>query len=277
MKKVHGSSPLQSNFSRIGRTVPIAVVLLVITLLPSAWAAAPASSASVASGYEIPLGELHKVKKERPAKKEIKTRKKVKREDALQPSADAVIPSEKVEQTPTAAPGLLNGGILSEIPQQPASEKSVTAVSGKTDAQQTTTVPVTIHHDPYSYVITGKRTTIQAVISSADSIKDAYCRFRAVEDGAFARMPMVLVPGTSFTYTATLPSLAAASRSLRYSVVAVDSLGNEARSQEYVIAVKPSAVLPGWQLEGSQDAIKMRLESREKPLEGFSDSGIVVE
>ena len=277
MKRVHGSSILQSDFARIGRIVFTAVALLRIMLLPSAWAASPTSSAPAASGYEIPLGELHKVKKERPAKKEIKTRKKVKTENAPQPAADAVIPSEKVEQTPTAAPALPNREISSEIPQQPASEKTVTAVSSKSDAQQATTVPVTIHHDPYSYVIAGKRTTIQAVISSADSIKDAYCRFRAVEGGAYARMPMVLVSGTSFTYTATLPSLAAASRSLRYSVVAVDSLGNEARSQEFVITVKPSAVRPGWQLEGSQDAIKMRLESREKPLEGFSDSGIVVE
>jgi hypothetical protein len=124
-------------------------------------------------------------------------------------------------------------------------------------------------------VIAGKRTAIQAVISSTHNIQAVYCRFRAAENGAYAFVPMVQVPGTHFTYAATLPSLAVSSRSLRYGIIAVDSLGNESRSREFVIAVKSSSVLPGWQFENPKDMIKIRLENKDKPLEGFSDPGIV--
>ena len=230
-----------------------AALLITILMVPSVWAVAPSSSVSDASGYEIPLGELNKVKKERPQKKEIKERKKRKGESRVhQPTADVVVPSEKVDPVPAVTP------------------VSASGVSPPV-------APITIHHDPYSYVIAGKRTTIQAVISSADSIKTVYCRFHATEKGGYASVPMQQVTGTYFTYAATLPGLAATSQSLRYSVIAVDSSGHEVRSQEFVIAVKPSAVLPGWQLDSSPDVLKIRLENREKPLEEFSDPGIVVE
>jgi hypothetical protein len=242
---VSQNDPFRDAYS-VGMNLPVTAALLIgLLLIPSAWAAVPSSPVPDASGYEIPIGELNKVKKERPKKKETKERKKKKGEDAAQqPSAEVVIPLGKNDN-----------------------------VSGKPEIS--TVAPVTIHHDPNSYVIAGKRTRIQAVISSTDSIQAVYCRFRATEDGDYALVPMLPVDGTHFTYAADVPGLAAASRSLRYSVLAVDSSGHEARSQEFVIAVKPSAVLPGWQLESSPGTLKIMLENKEKPLEGFSDPGIV--
>lgn len=249
--------------------------LVVMVLISPAWAAAPSSSASGASGYEIPLGELKKVKKERPVKKERKERTKKKVVGAVQPSAEQVAPTEKDVQIPvTGVPG--RDGLPGSR-QQPVPEKISSDILHKTEILQTSTSPVTIHHDPYSYVITGKRSTIQAVISSANSIQAVYCRFRATENGAYAVVPMVQAPGTQFTYVATLPSLGAVSRALRYTIIAIDSMGNESRSQEFIIAVKSSAVLPGWQLENSLDMIRIKRENKDKPLEGFADSGIVIE
>lgn len=230
-----------------------AAVLIMLSMCASARSAAPPPSGPDASGYEISIGELNKVKKERPQKKEPKERRNRKSQSQVQqPSAAAVVLTGKVDPAPAAATAAASRLLL------PAA-------------------PVTISHDPYSYVITGKRTILQVVISSTASTQAVYCRFRATEEGAYALVPMLQAAGTRFTYAATLPGLAAASRSLRYSIVAVDSAGHEDRSQEYVIAVKPSAVLPGWQAESSPEPLKIRLENREKPLEGFSDPGMVVE
>lgn len=272
MKNEHSRIKLPGGMLHIGEILPISVtVLITLLLISSAWAAAPSASAPDASGYEISLGELKKVKKDRPVKKEIKVRrKKVKSESMVErPSNYAVEKSGAPDQLPVAVPSVLDGATTSE--------NKAGSASGKTASSEISTGSVTIHHDPYSYVITGKRTVIQAVISSADSIQAVYCRFRAVENSSSANVPMAQVSGTQFTYGATLPSLAAASRSLRYSIIVVDSSGAETRSREFVIAVKPSAVLPGWQLENSPEMIKIKLENREKPLDGFSDPGIIVE
>ena len=238
----------------------LVVALMVMTLpISTSWAAAPSSPAADASGYEISLGELHKVKKERPVKKEIKERKRKKGEGAVhRPALGAIVPPGAVITSPAALPGEAGRGV--------SPETELPAVSAAT---------ITIHHDPYSFVIKGKRTIIQAVISSVDNIQSVYCRFRAAENGSYAVVPMMQAQGTLFTYVATLPALDAASRTLRYSVVAVDASGAEVRSQEFVIAVKPSAVLPGWQLETSAEQIKIKREDKEKPLEGFTDPGII--
>jgi hypothetical protein len=186
-----------------------------------------------------------------------------------------VTPPEKTIPAPSSTPSASSGEAVHDTGQQTTSGALNLIVTDKPEEQQPG--QITIHHDPYSYVITGKRTMIQGVISSADNIQAVYCRFHATENGAYALVPMLLTPGSQFTYAAVLPSLATASRSLRYSIVVIDSLGKETRSREFVIAVKPSGVLPGWQLKNSADMIKIRFENKEKPLEGFSDPGIIVE
>ncbi|MDA8429659.1 MAG: hypothetical protein M0T70_10430 [Geobacteraceae bacterium] len=277
MKNEQSSTHLHITSSHvIGRMLSVAVALFMMAgLIQSAWASGQPSPARDASGYEIPLGELNKVKKVRQVKKGTRVHKKRKRVSTPLPSNDvAVPPAAKVVQTPAAATAVPNGSAQPMFHQPAAPEKTIMGIASPPPPARPPADSVSIHHDPYSYVITGKRTTIQAVVSSAENIQAVYCRFRAAENGAYARVPMVQVPGTHFTYSATLPGLAAASRSLRYSIIAVDALGHETSSQEYVIAVKPSDVLPGWQLENSPGPIKIRLDDPAKPLEGFSDPGI---
>ncbi len=277
MKNEQSSTTLCINYPHvIGRMLPVTVALFMMAgLIPSAWATGQSSPALDASGYEIPLGELNKVKKTRQVKKGTRAHKKRKRVPATPPTVDVVVPPAKVIQAPAATTAVPNESVQPVFHQSAAPEKTIMGVASPPPSPRVSAASVSIHHDPYSYVITGKRTTIQAVISSAENnIQAVYCRFRAAENGAYARVPMVQVPGTHFTYAATLPGLAAASRSLRYSISAVDAIGNETSSPEYVIAVKPSAVLPGWQLENSPGPIKIRLDDPAKPLEGFSDPGI---
>jgi len=263
-----------------GRTTPATAALLIcMALIASVWSAMPVSASDV-SNYEISIGELNKVKKERPVKKERKERRKKKDEStAQQPSAGAAVSAvaaEKADLAPVSAPVETNKAVTAESAQQPAAGQAGSVSPNKAAALQTSTSPVTIHHDPYSYIRTGKRTVIQAVISSAHAgIRTVWCRFRSSENGSYALVPMVPSPGTHFTFSAVLPGLASASGSLRYAIVAVDESGNEGRSQEFVIAAKPTSVLPGWQLEPSADTIKIVRENKEKPLEGFSDPGIV--
>jgi hypothetical protein len=234
-----------------------AVVLfagLALVLFSAGCAVAQVSSAT---SYEIPLDELQKVRKERPPKREVKERKKKK----------SGVPAEQKSYGVVVQP---ENAAAADVTATPKHELGV-----KTDTDtKPIASPLSIHHEPYSYVIAGKRTVIQAVISSASIIQSAYCRFRSGENGTYAQVPMQTAPGTYFTFSATLPGLAASSKALRYAIVAVDSAGNEIKSLEYSIDVKNSAVIPGWQLEESKEPLKIKLENKEKPLEGFSDSAI---
>lgn len=217
-----------------------------------------AASSPATSGYEIPLGELQKVKKERPAKKERRKKKSDTPEERK--TYEAVAAPEQDAQAPAATAPVAT--------QQNSGSAAKSGETGKSTAS------IAVHHDPYSYVVTGKRTVVQAIISSANTIQSAYCRFRAGKDGAYARVPMATAPGTYFTYTATLPALEAASSSLNYIIVAVDAAGNEIQSQEYVVAVKATTVVPGWQIDQSTDTLKVTFENKEKPIAGFADKGI---
>jgi hypothetical protein len=256
----------------------IAAVAAIITLLSLTAPVRAENAAPGASGYEISLGELNKVKKERPVKKRPKERQKKKNEQpAERPSYEVIVVPGGAGQENAAAPVKVVAESDSKNLKQHVSGSPAVALPVKDAApSRTAQAAVTVHHDPYSYVIAGKRTTIHTVISSADSIRSVYCRFRSAENGTYAVVTMLPVPGTHFTYSAILPSLASAGRSLLYSIVAVDAAGNEGRSQEFTIAVKPSFVTPGWQLDISSDPIKIRFEGQEKSLEWFSDPGIVV-
>jgi len=253
-------------------------LLMIMLLIPSAWAAAPSSSVSDMSNYELSLGDLNKVRKERPVNRGAKERKKKRDEGAVQRKApDAAASSQKADLPPVTTPGATGNAASNEAMLPGQAGQGVSGSTGAPGGAQAPPLPVSIHHDPYSYVIAGKRTTIQAVISSVNGIRTVSCRFRAVENGAYALVPMVLSPGTHFTYAAVLPGLSSASRTLRYTISAVDSSGKEVLSPEFVIAAKSSSVLPGWQLENSADVIRIRLEQKEKPLEGFSDPGMAIE
>jgi hypothetical protein len=265
------------NEGQFSTTISLVITLLVAAALPvtSVWATTVSSPASDGSGYDIPLGELKKVKKERPLKKETKEHRKRKGESTTQrPSVDVTAPPEKTGQTSVKTQGVANEMVTHESHPQTHTEKTHHEIPNHPEKYKDPIDSITIHHDPYSYVITGKRTTIQAVIGSANTIQAVYCQFSSTENETRARVPMQQVSGTHFTYTTTLPSLAPSSLALRYNIIVVDSLGNETRSQEFIIAVKSSNILPGWQSESSSDKIKIKLENKEKNIEGFSDSVI---
>ena len=239
--------------SRFRELTPALVAMATATLLVLSQAtagAAAAPAASVAADYDISLKDLRQVKRPPPPKKKANESRKKKKGagKAHKPSDSELSPTEGegAHQAPTknvAAPRQLSQGIM-------------------------------IIHEPYSYLVAGKRTVVRAVISGEEDIKSVYCSFRAVEGGTGAAVAMVKETGSQFTYAATLPALAADSRFLRYNIVVVDAKGKETRSPEFVINVKPSPVVPGWQLEDSGDKIGIELENKEKPLQGFSDKGL---
>lgn len=145
-------------------------------------------------------------------------------------------------------------------------------------AQQAPVTPpagnATIIHDPNSYIVTGKRTVILAVVSSPGEIRSVLCHFRAAADSPDASVPMVKVPGTQFTYSAVIPALAPGATVLRYTFSAIDARDRVARSREYEVKVVNLPVVPGWQLDNFQDKLRIGLENSNKPLEGFKDPGL---
>ncbi|KAB0671216.1 hypothetical protein F6V30_01090 [Oryzomonas sagensis] len=208
-----------------------------------------ASSAAGGNVYEIPLSELKKVEKKKPKKAE--TRKHAEKRRAH------TAPRKVSEPSGTSAPS---------IPAPPVAQNAATALETADSAN--------ISHEPYSYVVPGKRTTVKAVVS-LDAVQSVRCRFRAGDKGGDAWVPMAKVPGSQFTYGASLPALESGATALRYRVVVVDAAGNEIHSKEFVTPVKATPVVPGWQQDSSREPIRAVLGNPRQPLEGFS--GVVIE
>ncbi|MGD0586830.1 MAG: hypothetical protein ABSA86_13845 [Oryzomonas sp.] len=222
----------------------IAIVLLV-TAVP-----VQSVSAAVENDYEIPLSELKKVEKKKPKKTETSKRKERKKADTTsqettrEVSGGAAAPSQPVPLGPEAAQ---RGAEVMETPDN-----------------------AHISHEPYSYVVPGKRTVIKAVISR-EAVQPIRCRFRSLDKGGYASVAMVRLPGSQFTYVATLPALEPGTAVLRYRFIVVDASGNQTYSQEFVIPVKPTSVMPGWQQDPAKEPVRVALENPRQPLEGFSD------
>lgn len=202
------------------------------------------------SEFDIPLSDLKKGERKK-SRKQDDSRRKDKKKSA---DEDQVKSDDKPDKSKTdaAVPPLQPPETAAVIPSLP-------------DEFQ-------IIHEPYSFVVGGKRTIINAVVTSSQSaIQTVRCRFRATEGGGFAQLQMTKAAGSLYTYTATLPPLSKNTGTLRYSVTAVDSLHREIRSQEYVVPVKMTLVVPGWQLDVPKEKIVVQLENPAKPLEGFND------
>ena len=222
----------------------IAIVLLVT--------AAPVQSVSAAgeNDFEIPLSELKKVEKKKPKQTETRKRKEKKK-------ADTTSRETPREASATAAP-----------PGQPAPFVQETAIP----REEVMETPDSAHigHEPYSYVVPGKRTVIKAVISR-EAAQSVRCRFRSLDKGGYASVAMAKAPGSQFTYVATLPALEQGAAVLRYRFIVADASGNQTYSQEFVIPVKPTSVMPGWQQDPAKEAVRAALDDPRQPLEGFSD------
>ena len=220
-----------------------AFLTAVLCAVPVCSVAAP-PAAPGGMEYDIPISELNKTQKESPRKRVVSESKKKKKGDARSratvPAAGAAavteprVPAATAQQAPVASEPLPEG--------------------------------IRIRHLPYSFVVSGRRTVIQAVINGeADVVQAVNCKIRVVEGGAQAIVKMAKVSGTQFTYETTLPGLAPGIASLRYTIVAVDSSGKEISSQEFSTPVTSSSVLPGWQIENTGGAIQLELKNPKKP------------
>ena len=187
--------------------------------------------------FEIPINELTKPKKESPPKSTSSKAKKKKKTVAKSQdsTAAAATPTQQVDQAKpsgsvpeSAAPTEATPRIAAVLPE-PVQEN------------------IRVFHVPYSYVVAGKSTVINAVIYREDDLQAVNCKVRSTETGAPTVVAMAKVSGSRFTYAATLPGVAQDVSSLRYTIVVVDTSGKESVSPEFVTPVTSSAVVPGWQ------------------------------
>lgn len=188
--------------------------------------------------FEIPLSELKKVKKVVPSKKTAGKSKAEKKSEvpsqlAVANATPSPSPPDQVKSSGNEANSAATG---EKAPDNPPATPAPAPESTK------------ISHDPYSFVVAGKNTIIQAVIyRNAEEIKSVICRMRTTKKGASTTVKMKKADDSRFTYTATLPGLFPEMSSLSYSIIVVDSFGNESISQEFVTPVISSPVVPGWQ------------------------------
>lgn len=232
----------------------IAVFLLVTALPVQPGVAIAAASTAGGNDYEIPLGELKKVEKKKTKKRVVRKRTEKKK------TATASQRTPPEEPAATGAPG-------QPAPLLPETVKNGVEVMGTPDSAH-------ISHEPYSYVLPGKRTVVKAIISR-EAVQSVRCRFRSLDKGGYASVAMAKAPGSQFTYVATLPALEPEAAALRYRFVVVDASGNQAYSQEFVTPVKSTSVMPGWQQDPAKEPVRAALEDPRQPLEGFS--GVVME
>jgi hypothetical protein len=229
----------------------IAIAMAVLFVIPvSAVSAAPANTGG--TDYDIPISELNRVKKKTPSKRLAKESIKKKKSDAK--------PQESLSKTTARVEPAAQGGTVHKknpVVSEPLPEN------------------IQIYHAPYSFVVAGKRTVIYAVVDSKADIKEVNCSFHVAEGGVQTLVKMVKVSGTRFTYTALLPGLTPKSSSLRYTIVAVDTLGKENRSREFVTPVMSSLVVPSWQLENTNETTSVEQEDEKKRRESPADPGIL--
>lgn len=214
----------------------IAIILLVTTITVQS------VSAAMGNDYEIPLSELKKVEKKKSKKAETRKRKEKKKGDTTS--------RETPRGVPEAAAPDRHAPFTVEIMETPDSAH--------------------ISHEPYSYVVPGKRTVIKAIISR-EAVQSVRCRFHSLDKGGYASVAMAKAQGSQFTYVATLPALEPGAKFIYYRFIVIDTSGNKTYSQEFVIPVKPTSVMPGWQQDPDKEPVRAALENPRQPLEGFSD------
>jgi hypothetical protein len=243
--------------SKLPRRFALVLLIMVFLLVQPV----PGAQAAAAGGndYEIPLSDLKKVEKKKAKKSGVRGHKEKKKESA----APVVLP----EVSPVVSEAAEVSGHSAPLPQ----ETVKVPVPPKTIQQDVPTESVRTVHEPNSYVVTGKRTVILAFVSDSGQIQSVRCQFRTAEGEGYGIVPMTREEGRLYTYTALLPALAQGEQALRYRFNVVDAAGKEAYSREYVVPVRPTSVVPGWQQEPSREIINVELTNADKPLKGFVD------
>lgn len=210
-------------------------------------------AATGVSDFEIPISELNNVKKKAPVKRVKSESKKKKKSE------------HKADSQANEKPLELDSAVKDNeaLQKTPDAEKALSTTDG-----------TQIHHTTYSFVVAGKRTVIHAVINSKSDVQEVTCNLIAPEGGVQTLVKMAKVPGTRFTYMATLPALPAGNAALRYTISVVDSLGKETRSQEYVTPVTSSPVVPSWQDERTGEPVPAEQKNNEVPRKDSADQPI---
>jgi hypothetical protein len=229
------------------------ISLAILLAVPVDFAfAAPAVPAE--NSYDIPLSELNTVKKKPPVKRTSQKLNKKKSTDEIKPRETSVETAATLETAVQASPSPVEEKRAVQI--EPSPQKPVVAAKPVPEAST-----IKIFHTPYSFVVTGKRTVIHAVIYSPIDVKEINCVLTAPSGAAEVLEKMVLVAGTQFTYSATLPAPAPDNPSLRYAIVAVDSSGKETRSREFVTPVSFSPIVPDWQIENGDGSVPVKRDA----------------
>lgn len=258
------------NFLRTSLQVTSGAVIILLSLT-----LAFQTPAASAAEFDIPLSELNKVKKKYPAKSEsTKKRKQSKKQQQ---------PQETGQKTTVSATEPASAQAITDNQEKPADiADSNTSTPANRPAPQKdnnqdkpeASLATRISHTPYSFLVPGKRTTIQAVISSNSPVSNVYCYFKSTGSSSGAAVSMNKVAGTRFTYTTTIPALNTESAGLSYKIYAVDSNGVTSQSKEYTIQASSTAVSPGWQTDNFTDSLQIQKDNPNAPLEGFSDPAL---
>jgi hypothetical protein len=228
------------------RTALLVAALLLVPLLSGPGAAADGND------YEIPLSDLRKTEKKPPRKKERRNR----REQSQDPASRTGAPAGEAPQAEHAASP--KGDTAGASPVSPP--------SGAESA------PLWIVHEPNSYLVAGKRTVIMAVVGGETAARAVYCRLTSPEaGGGDALVPMTAWEGSRYTYKAVVPAVVPGAHALRYRIVAVDPAGTETSSREFVVPVRQTAVVPGWQQEPDREPVTVELAEPDRPPRGFQD------
>ena len=194
------------------------------------------SAPSAGVTFDLPTAELSRERSEASAKPVAPRPKKKKKNVAKAPESKttAAAPTQSADQA--KSPGSMTASV------------APVSASQNLPLQPEPIQPFRVFNVPYSFVVTGKRTVIKAVIyREAYDLQAVNCKIRTADSGALSVVKMAKVDGSRFTYSATLPEVPADAASLRYRVVAVDSSDREAISQEFSTPIRFSPLVPGWQ------------------------------
>ena len=249
-------------------SVVIQLLTIIFLALP-AFSASSSPSVSDNSSYEIPLSDLKAVDKNKAKKAEKNLHKKKKKSSHTNHKTSDTPSKDSVTHGNSSYSAMDLNVLPKEALQQLAPNQIQRENSNNPSVNSTSTDEIRIIHDPYSYVVSGKRTIIKTIISSRYALKSIYCQFRGT--GGSGLVPMTKIEGSQYTYSAILPALEQNTPALKYLFLAVDTQGNKTSSQEFVTAANSNAAVPGWQQEPSQTPLEIRLENPKKPLAGFAD------
>jgi hypothetical protein len=146
---------------------------------------------------------------------------------------------------------------------------SVLAETAKAEPPQTS-----ITFKEPSYVVPGKRITLNAEVRDPAGIKLVRCYFRAAGEADYVFVTMS--KQSESTYIATLPAPSATSKALEYMVLSVNTYNSVVRTKQATVAINtdPAIPTPDTQQNAEQGTINISTELAKAPqtVSGFADN-----